>query len=149
MVTCIFENGKTASLRHAVVQAVVIHDGKILLTQRAPGLIEAGKWGLPGGYVNRDETLKQAIEREIKEETGWTVTETKLLSIIDNPNRPNDDNRQNIAFNYVCKANEKVGEPDTEVTHQQWYPLTALPSPSNIAFDHMQVIEEYNKQRQL
>ena len=53
----------------AVVIAVLIHDGKILLIRRRRGDY-VGLWGLPGGKVERDEHLSHAALREIAEETG-------------------------------------------------------------------------------
>jgi len=52
----------------------IVHDarGRLLLIQRghAP---HAGHWSLPGGRVESDETPEQAVEREVREETGLTV----------------------------------------------------------------------------
>jgi ADP-ribose pyrophosphatase len=54
------------------VGAVVIRDGKILLIRRgiAPS---QGLWAIPGGALELGETLQQAAEREILEETGVTI----------------------------------------------------------------------------
>ncbi|MBA4396799.1 MAG: NUDIX hydrolase [Syntrophus sp. (in: bacteria)] len=54
------------------VGAVVIRDGKILLVKRG---IEPSKglWAIPGGSLELGETLQQAAEREILEETGVTI----------------------------------------------------------------------------
>lgn len=46
--------------------------GEILFIQRANGK-EKGKWSLPGGYVDRGESSRQAAQRETKEETGLIV----------------------------------------------------------------------------
>ncbi len=63
------------------VGAVVVHDGAILLIRRGspPG---EGLWSVPGGRVQRGETLAEAARRELREETsldgevgeavGWT-----------------------------------------------------------------------------
>ncbi len=55
----------------ATVDALVLHEGHLLLVQRArnPG---AGLWALPGGFVDPGETLLQACLRELHEETGLT-----------------------------------------------------------------------------
>lgn len=49
--------------------AVVMRDGKALLVQRGqdPG---RGSWQIPGGYVEHDEDIVQAVEREVLEEAG-------------------------------------------------------------------------------
>ncbi len=48
---------------------VVVRDGKVLLVQRAhdPG---KGWWQIPGGYVEADEAVADAVERECLEEAG-------------------------------------------------------------------------------
>lgn len=54
------------------VGAVVMREGKILLVKRgvAPS---KGLWAIPGGTLELGETLQQAAEREILEETGVTI----------------------------------------------------------------------------
>lgn len=51
------------------VGAVVFHDGAVLLVQRRNPPC-ANEWAIPGGKVRLGETLQQAAEREILEETG-------------------------------------------------------------------------------
>jgi 8-oxo-dGTP diphosphatase len=142
MLHCTFENGNEASLRHATVDALLIKDGKLLLAKRAQGLLEGGKWGLVGGYVDRDENLKEAVAREALEESGYKVENIMLLTVRDNPDRPKED-RQNIAFVYICNATEKVGVSDWEVDEQQWFDLDNIPSEEEIAFDHFKNILLY------
>jgi len=48
MITCTFEKGYTASLRHIVTHAIVEKSGTLLLVKRAGNIPEAGKWALPG-----------------------------------------------------------------------------------------------------
>lgn len=54
-----------------VVLALVRNDaGELLVVRRAEGGDFEGLWGLPGGKVEVDEFLAEAIEREVREETG-------------------------------------------------------------------------------
>lgn len=147
MINCTFENGNKNSLRHAVVDNLVLKDGKILLVKRTGKILEGNKWGLVAGFVERDETLEEAAKREIMEETGWEVKDIKLLKINDSPNRPKED-RQNIAFVYTCEAIKKSGDADWESEEQRWFDLSALPDKGEFAFDHFEDIEFYLKNNQ-
>lgn len=61
--------------------AVVARDGKVLLARRtmSPG---QGKWTIPGGFVEFDEDPREAVVREVLEETGFRVKVTGLLGVI-------------------------------------------------------------------
>ncbi len=54
------------------------HDGRFLILQRHPEKPQGGKWGLPAGGVERGETEREAIIREVREETGFLIPPEKL-----------------------------------------------------------------------
>ncbi len=60
--------------------AAVFREGKILLIQRADNKL----WAMPGGLVERGQTLASAAERELREETGLVGHAKKLLGIFEN-----------------------------------------------------------------
>jgi ADP-ribose pyrophosphatase YjhB (NUDIX family) len=142
MIHCFFESGARALLRHVVVHAVAEKDGALLLVRRASHLIEGGKWGLPGGFLDRDESLGEAALRELREETGWEGKVTGLLRVNSRPNRPHED-RQNVAFDFIITPLRKVGEPDAESTAVEWVPIEQLPPMDSLAFDHGETVELY------
>lgn len=145
MIKCFFENGKGAFLRHAVVNVIIVKNNKILLQKRSEKIIEGGKWGLAGGFMEKNETIKKAAEREVFEETGYRINNLTLLTIIDKPNRLNDADRQSIAFVFFCEAGEKQGKSDWEATEQKWFTFDSLPKKEDFAFDHLEFIEIYLK----
>lgn len=57
----------------SVVAALISHDDHYLVARRSPSESHAGAWEFPGGKVEPNETLIEALEREIKEEFGWYV----------------------------------------------------------------------------
>jgi ADP-ribose pyrophosphatase YjhB (NUDIX family) len=52
------------------VSAVAVHDGCLLLVQRAGDRPDGGLWAVPGGRVEPGERLRDAVVRELGEETG-------------------------------------------------------------------------------
>jgi len=141
VITCAFEDGGRANLRHVVLHAVVERDGRLLLVRRAPRLSEGGKWGLPGGFLDRDETVADGVLRELLEETGWTGRVVTLLRVNSRPDRPHED-RQNVAFDFLIEPLEKRGEPDDESSDVQWITLEDVLS-LHLAFDHMETVRTY------
>lgn len=55
-----------------VVAAIIVHDGKILATQRGYGDY-AGGWEFPGGKIEPGEQPEEALRREIREELDAEV----------------------------------------------------------------------------
>lgn len=145
MISCIFENGNKALLRHVTVNAIVINDEKeVLLVKRAPHLTNGNKYGLPGGFLGRDENTEQATLRELEEETGYTGKIKSLFQIVDNPDRPRED-RQNVDFRYIVELTGGKKKDNEEVSSIEWISLDNLPSKENRAFDHIESIELYKK----
>ena len=142
MINCTFETGSRASLRHVVVHAVVERDGALLLVRRAPHLLEGDKWGLPGGFLDRDESLSDGVLRELREETGWDGQVSALMRINSRPDRPRED-RQNVAFDFVVTPLRRVGEPDGESPAVEWVPIDRLPPLHTLAFDHGDTVRLY------
>lgn len=142
MITCTFEDGGTAALRHVVVHAIVEMNGALLLEKRAGDILETGKWGLPSGFLNRGENIEQATLRELKEETGWEGEIVSLFRINSSPNRPKED-RQNVAFEFIVKPIKEVSSPDQESSKVEWVPIEKLWSLEKLAFDHGDTIKLY------
>ena len=79
----------------------------VLAEQRGKGTPDpeyVGKYCVPCGYLDFDETCAQAAQRELIEETGlnFPVKDFKLVSIND---IPESDKRQNVTFRYVVNSN--------------------------------------------
>jgi 8-oxo-dGTP diphosphatase len=74
------------------VGAVVVDDGALLLVRRGRGPA-AGEWSVPGGRVERGETLAEAVVREVAEETGLEVVCGPLLGWVE---RISDDHHHVI-----------------------------------------------------
>jgi len=53
------------------------YDGKLLFIKRSASRSYAGKWGMPGGKLEKGETPEEAMDREFFEETGITADKFK------------------------------------------------------------------------
>ncbi len=142
MINCTFENNTQGFLRHAVVDAIVIHNGKILLIKRVSGIVEGGKWALPGGFINRNENAEETTLRELKEETGYEGKIKNLFCIITYPNRCTTEDRQNILFCYEVEVTHLSGKPDSEVTELGWFDYSEI-DLKKLAFDHGKILKKY------
>jgi ADP-ribose pyrophosphatase YjhB (NUDIX family) len=62
------------------VRGVVFQDDKILLVRE---IADAGRWTLPGGWADVNDTPTQAVIREVQEESGFATEVVKLLALYD------------------------------------------------------------------
>jgi 8-oxo-dGTP diphosphatase len=79
------------------VGALVLKDQKVLLVKRSQPPSE-NLWALPGGKVHLGETLQQAAEREIFEETGITIVAGEPVYSFDTIQT---DEQGKVQFHYV------------------------------------------------
>lgn len=74
----VYDNPRT------VVRCLGELSGDVLLCQR-DHLPRSGLWSLPGGYVEKGETLEEAIRREVGEETGAQLSKLHLFALYEIP----------------------------------------------------------------
>jgi 8-oxo-dGTP diphosphatase len=68
-----------------VVAAIVVHEGKVLCVQRGESKLDyiSKKFEFPGGKLEADETLEQALTREMSEELKMFVTVERLFLTVE------------------------------------------------------------------
>jgi 8-oxo-dGTP diphosphatase len=107
-----------------VVAAIIYNaNNQLLITKRPEGFHLAGLWEFPGGKVEDGEAQKNAVAREIKEETGLDIIVGDLFweEVADYPMK-----RVNLFF-YTCKLdceNQKV--QCLEIAGFKWVEKSAL-----------------------
>ena len=99
-----------------VVGGIIEKDGKYLLIQEAKKMCY-GKWNFPAGRLEFKESLKQGAIREIKEETGLTISSYEF----------NDNEyyaRTNTYINnYIVVVEDESFHCNEEVDYAKWYDL--------------------------
>jgi len=116
---------------------------QILMQQRT---YPHGKWGLPGGLMELEETPEDTVRREFREETGLTLGQLKLFGAYSGADylcmTQNGDEFQVVTLVYVC--DDFTGTPvvmDDESLAFEWFAPEAL--PSNIARTHQKIMADY------
>lgn len=116
------------------VSAVVWQDqpgGAFLLMQRS----DNGQWGLPGGYVEKGESVGEAAQREVFEETGVHIAVSRLIGVYSDPKRQviayADGNRVqavNLCFEARATGQGEATTPE-ETLASGYFAPGALPEP--------------------
>jgi len=123
------------------VDAVIFQKitNKILLIRRGIDPY-AGKWALPGGFVEENELLSVACKRELKEETGLSIKHLRQLKAYDKIDRDPRGRTISIAFyGFTDEENSQVKGGD-DAAFAKWFPINLLPS---LAFDHDLIIRDF------
>ena len=123
------------------VDAAVKRGDSILLIQRKYPPMQ-GCWGLPGGFVERDEDPLTAVLRELEEETGLIGENPELLMVMGNPKR---DPRKHIV-SIVYEVEVQDGEPQAgdDAADARFWPLEeVLSGQVELAGDHLEIIKNW------
>ncbi|MCS6937274.1 MAG: NUDIX hydrolase [Candidatus Bipolaricaulota bacterium] len=109
------------------VSVLVFKDNKILLVRRGHAPSQ-GRWSLPGGVVELGETLREAAQREIREECHIEIEIVKILDVLDRIFRDADGR---VQYHYVLVAlvgRYRAGElrADSDIEAAQWADVSQL-----------------------
>ena len=110
------------------VQLMLIKEGKVLLMRRYNTGYEDGKYCFPGGHLEKNEEICEAIIRETKEEIGIDILKEKL-QVYKVLNRKINNEIQYIDF--IIKATEWQGEiqimEKDKCDDLQWFNIENIP----------------------
>ena len=136
--------GKAQHIRVAVDAVVFGYKDKNLNVLLIKRKIEPFKdcWALPGGLVEEEESLEQAVERELKEETNVTINYLEQLYTFGKPGRDPRNRVVSIAYFALVKPANHSIKADTDAKDVAWFPINELP---DLAFDHIQILEAAKK----
>lgn len=123
--------------RPAVTTDIVVfashkHTIKVLLVKRGNEPFK-GKWALPGGFLNEDETAEECALRELKEETGLALKPKQICQVRTFSSLDRDPRGRTISICFSAFVDyEKVAGGD-DAAEAQWVSFADLP---DLAFDH-------------
>jgi len=102
-----------------IVQAVILDEGKVLLSVRN----DLWGWELPGGTVEAGEREVEALQREIREETGLEIVVDGRVGRYDRTGF-----RPHVATIFRCRVEGGTPRVSPESLALRWFPCDALPS---------------------
>lgn len=117
---------------------VEYQDGLVVIERTNPPL----GYALPGGFVDYNESVEDAVVREIKEETNLDFKDIRLLTVSSEPDRDPRFHTVSVVF---CGRGEGELCAGDDAAKAHVYKFDEL--PYEMAFDHRNLIDEYLKQK--
>ena len=109
------------------VRGACFRDGEILLVRE----LTDGKWAMPGGWADVNQTANECVTREIREESGFTARVTKLCAVWDRSRHGFPPNPLTIyTMFFLCELTGGAATPSIETSEVAFFPEDALPELS-------------------
>jgi ADP-ribose pyrophosphatase YjhB (NUDIX family) len=107
------------------VRGAAFRDGKILLVREAAD----GLWTMPGGWADVNDSPRDAVEREMSEESGFRVKATKLAAVYDRAKHPHEPPLPFHVYKmfFLCEIVGGEATPSKETPEVGFFTLDALP----------------------
>lgn len=109
---------------------------KVLLIERDREPF-AGRWALPGGFVQVDETLDAAARRELREETGLKDLFLEQLYTFGDVARDPRERVVAVAYYALVRLSDHRAQAATDARRVAWFAIDALP---RLGFDHATIV---------
>lgn len=108
----------------------------LLLVQHGDG-ISKGKWGLPGGWINDDESLDEAAHRILKALTGVNNLYLEQLKAFGEVKRFPDKRVITVSYYALIKEEDYEIAPGFTAIDARWFDITVLP---DLIYDHNDIV---------
>jgi 8-oxo-dGTP diphosphatase len=110
---------------------------KVLLIQRKGDPFK-GRWAFPGGFVEIDEDLEPAAQRELKEETGVAGVAVRQFQTFGAPDRDSRERIISVAFFGLLRMDRVAAKASSDARAVAWFDLH---KPPPLAFDHKFILK--------
>jgi len=128
------------------VGVIILRDKKVLLGLRK-GPRSPRYYGLPGGFLENNETFEDCAKREVLEETGLKELVLQPIYLIQGSS--DDINYVDIIFYAIYKYGEPTVRETDRVEKWEWFNVFDLPvliyNPTKLALRHFASNYHYNK----
>jgi len=98
-----------------------------------------GQWAIPGGFIEMDEELEDAVARELAEETGLTGIPLEQMRTFGTVGRDPRGRQITVVFTGIAGPDQTEICAGDDAAQAQWFAIDAL--PADMAFDHEQVAQ--------
>jgi ADP-ribose pyrophosphatase YjhB (NUDIX family) len=106
------------------VRGAAFEDGRVLLVRE----ITDGKWTLPGGWADVNQTAAECVVREIAEESGFQARPLKLAAVHDYQRRNHPHHKDSIyKLFFICELIGGEARPSNETSEVAFFARDALP----------------------
>lgn len=95
-------------------------------------------WALPGGLVLDEESLEEAVRRELHEEAGVDVTYLEQLYTFGKPDRDPRNRVLSVTYYGLVRPKDFQISAQTDAEDVAWFNMKKLP---RLAFDHKHIVE--------
>ncbi|HTK78569.1 MAG TPA: NUDIX domain-containing protein [Gemmataceae bacterium] len=131
-----YEFRRPALTVDAVVFGLDDEDLKVLLIRRDLEPFR-GKWALPGGFVRVEESLEDAVRRELQEETGISQVFLEQLYTFGDVDRDPRERVVTVAYYALVKLSDHRVKAATDARDAAWF---AVSEARGLAFDHDRIL---------
>ncbi len=116
--------------------AVLVRRGEQVLLTHRKGSHGAGTWAPPGGHLDHGESFEDCAIREVREETGVTITEPRFLAVTNDIFAVEGRHYATIWMEARVEAGEARINSPREMTELGWFDWDDLPLPRFLAFEN-------------
>lgn len=109
------------------VRGIIFRDDRLLMVRERSD----GRWSVPGGWADVNDTPAHAVEKEIVQETGFTARAVKLAAVYDRNKHGHPDYLfHSWKLFFICELQGGVARTSYETTAVEFFPLDQLPELS-------------------